>query len=120
MSGSRERILAKLHAAPRITIAAPAVRPELLERLTRVDGVSDLDRLKTNLEAAHAEFITCRQNEWRTVLAKLCRDKQLSRLKAADEIVAMTGGELKQENGDMAEFVALQTLIAWGKIEGAE
>ena len=73
---ARQRILARLRAAPLQTIAAPplpaapaATNPAIL-----------LDQFRRAIEAFHAEVIDARQRGWQTVLAEVCAAKRIATL----------------------------------------
>ena len=74
--GARERILARLRAAPGQIIAAPPAptAPAM------TDPATMLDQFRRGIEAFHAEVIDARARGWHAVLAEVCAAKKISTL----------------------------------------
>ncbi len=73
---ARQRILARLRAAPLQTIAAP---PLPAEQATATPSIL-LDQFQRAIEAFHAEVIDARQRGWQAVLAEVCAAKRIATL----------------------------------------
>ena len=73
---ARQRILARLRAAPLQTIAAPPA-PTMP---TPASPATMLDQFQRAIEAFHAEVIDARQPGWQTVLAEVCAAKRIATL----------------------------------------
>lgn len=73
---ARQRIHARLRAAPAQTIAAPPA-PTVP---APASPATMLDQFRQAIEAFHAEVIDARQCGWRTVLAEVCAAKRIATL----------------------------------------
>ena len=95
--------------------------PDHLVRVRVLDSLSEYGELAEPLVPAVHRIV----EEEKTSSDQLPRMLAISFLvsiaqQSCDYLIDEVLGVLKQEKGDMAEFVALQTLITWGKMEGAE
>jgi len=75
-SGARERILARLRAAPGQIIAALAAPATP----TASTPAAMLDQFRRGIEAFHAEVIDARERGWQAVLAEVCAAKRIGTL----------------------------------------
>ncbi|KAF0162972.1 MAG: hypothetical protein FD157_3490 [Rhodocyclaceae bacterium] len=73
---ARQRILARLRAAPPQDIPAPTLP---LAPMPASDEIR-LDQFRRGIEAFHAEVIDARQRTWQTVLAEVCAAKRIGTL----------------------------------------
>lgn len=72
---ARQRILARLRAAPLQSIAAPS-----LPTARPAPPATMLDQFQRAIEAFHAEVIDGRQRGWQSVLADVCAAKRIATL----------------------------------------
>lgn len=94
--------------------------PDPLVRVRTIDSLSEYGELAAPLVPRIQSIVEREKNN----PDQLLRMVAISFLVSIDQqsceyLIDEVLGVLKQEKGDMAEFVALQTLISWGKIEGA-
>lgn len=77
---ARERILGRLHEARSPVLSRPSVDPARVAAIVPPTTALPTDRLRTSLEAFHAEVIDVTDANWQAVLARVCQEKLIKTL----------------------------------------
>jgi len=85
---AREQILGRLRQAQAVALSLPQLVPG-----ADVPDPNRVERLKTQLEAAHGEVIDARHGDWCNIVTALCTAKGIRRLILAPNVPACGVGE---------------------------